>query len=120
MSLQTLGQFRLFRIASVSARGALGLEGTNAKLILTGTPTPADVGRQAVCHEVIDGEGETLVVIGVVRDSEAVEEDGPIVLRNGAATLSLHKDGRIKLRGSDIGLDADAGLRMKAARIELN
>jgi hypothetical protein len=112
------GQFHLRRVLSVSATGVPVLDGTNARLVVTGRFGEGDVGRLAVCQSAAEDEGPMVVVLGVVADVEA--EEGPLRLGRGEAMLELHADGRVRLRGSDVAVDATGALRMVAARIDLN
>jgi hypothetical protein len=112
------GQFQLRRVLSVLATGAPVLEGTNARLVVTGRFGEADVGRLAVCQSVEEDQGPLVVVLGVVAEVEA--EEGPLRLGKGEAMLELHADGRVRLRGSDVAVDATGAVRMAAARIDLN
>ncbi len=122
MSDHRLGQFRLRRILSIGDDGRPTLEQSNARVMMTGRASGADVGRMAVCQDLIDEDVATVVVLGVVAegDTDGRTDDAPMVLRHGAASLSLHRDGRIRLKGDDIALDAAAGMRFLAAKIDLN
>lgn len=122
MTDHRLGQFRLRRILSIGDDGRPTLEHNNARVVMTGRASGADVGRTAVCQDLIDEDEAMVVVLGVVAEGDTNDspDDGPMVLRHGAASLSLHRDGRIRLKGEDIALDAAAGMRFLAAKIDLN
>lgn len=112
--------FRLHRILAVAADAVPVLEGTNARLVVTCTLTPADVGRVAVCQPALT-DPDVLVVFGCLADQPRQSDpEAPLVLSVGKASLTLHPDGRIRATGSDIGFDAEAGFAVSAGRIDLN
>ncbi|RVV98314.1 hypothetical protein EKE94_05130 [Mesobaculum littorinae] len=111
--------FDLRRILAVSDSGVPLLEGTNARILATSPFGAGDVGRIAVCQAVLDQDEATVVALGVVHEDPA-PDDAPLVLRAGAASLALHPDGRIRLEGEDVAVDAARTLRLAGARIDLN
>ncbi|MBY5931938.1 hypothetical protein KUV51_02900 [Tateyamaria omphalii] len=118
----TLSTFQLHRILSVNAAGVPQLEGTNAQVLTTTRFTPDTVGQQAVCQTVRDADVSTLIALGVTADAadSAADDNTPLVLRTGDASLALYPDGRIRMTGEDIAIDAATGLNLVAARIDLN
>lgn len=120
--MQGLGTLRLCRILAVGDDGVPVLEGTNARVLTAGRAQPGDTGRLAVCQDVSDtAEGMMIVVLGVLADApQTVPQDQPLTLRHGLASLALHPDGRIRMTGVDIALDAQRGFSLQAGRIDLN
>ncbi|MDO5622979.1 MAG: hypothetical protein Q4G24_16150 [Paracoccus sp. (in: a-proteobacteria)] len=119
--LEGLGQFRLHRILAISEYGKPVLEGTNARVCCAGRARCGDIGRMAVCQDVMDGDERLIVVLGVLEDEgDPKDTSVPLRIENGAASLTLHPDGRIRLQGADIALDAEKGLSVLAGRIDLN
>ncbi len=118
MALET--GFRLHRIIGMGEGETPTLEGTNARLIVTCALSPADVGRVAVC-QAATSEPDVLVVFGCLQDdAPATEPDAPLVLQAGKSRLTLHPDGRVRVSGVDVGVDAEAGFSVAAGRIDLN
>lgn len=117
----TLNSFDLHEVLAVSPAGVPTLRGSNARILTTARFSEAEVGRRAICQNVVDADEPTLIVLGIVAEPEGdTADDAPLVLRHGAASLELHPDGRIRMSGEDIALDATAGLRLLAATIDLN
>jgi hypothetical protein len=108
--------------------------------------TTADVGRRAVLA-FADGDPEQPILLGLVRPPSGIETPtqtrgpfsaAPVVgavaetphlhveaeetmtLTCGQASLSLHKDGRVIGRGTNVATYADGTLRLRGAGIELN
>ena len=113
--------FRLHRILSVGSDGAVTLEGTNARLVVTSVLGPRDVGRIAVCQPA-QSDPDMLVVFGCLQDETTPEADpdAPLVLEAGKARLALHPDGRVRVTAVDVAFDAEAGFAVAAGRIDLN
>lgn len=119
--LEGLGQFRLHRILSISEHGKPVLEGTNARVYCAGRARRSDIGRMAVCQDVIDGDERLIVVLGVLEgEGDPQDRSSPLRIENGAASLTLYPDGRIRLHGADIALNAEKGFSVLAGRIDLN
>lgn len=112
---------RLRRVLSVDAEGAPVLDGVNEALILLANLTDADIGRMAVCGVARNVPG-VLIVLGCLAADEEVPKatDAPLVLERGAASIALHPDGRIRVRGADMGIDVETGFQVDAGRIDLN
>ncbi|ABD55934.1 hypothetical protein [Jannaschia sp. CCS1] len=119
--MTTLSTFQLREVLAVSANGVPTLNGSNARILATARFSEAEIGAKAVCQPVLDADEPTLIVLGVIQpDAPQDNDDAPVVLRSGAASLALHPDGRIRMTGEDIAIDAAAGLNLLAARIDLN
>lgn len=114
-----IGRLRLRRILSVSETGRPVLDGTNARILAAGKIGHGDIGRLAVCQDLIDEHEHLVVVLGVLAEDHDADP-GPLVIRNGEASLTLHPDGRIRMRGADIAMDAEKGFSVAAGRIDLN
>jgi hypothetical protein len=69
--------------------------------------------------------GEDAVIFGALRTRESVEEEVVIeaprrlVLRAGKARLVLTREGRIKLSGDDVTIDAPREVRLASAKVEI-
>jgi hypothetical protein len=69
--------------------------------------------------------GEGVVIFGALRtkasSSEEVSIEAPktLVLRAGRAKLTLSADGKVKLSGSDVTIDAPREVRLTSARVEI-
>lgn len=119
--LSNIGQLHLRRILARTDGGGVVLEGTNAQIFLAGHVQATDIGKMAVCQDVITADAATLVVLGVLADPGPLPcKDAPIVLEHGKSSLRMYPDGRIEMRGEDIAVDSTAGLRLLAAKIDLN
>lgn len=119
-TLSDLSTLRAHRILAVSVTGDVTLEGTNARVLLSGRAAATDVGRLAVCQDIMVDNAAAVVVLGVIHDEQAQAQEAPLTLEHGDAALIMYADGRIVLRGEDIALDATAAVRLLGARIDLN
>lgn len=121
MSSQRLGQLRLYRIIAVSSDGRPVLDGTNARVLAAGVASADDIHKMAVCQDIEEAGEHMIVVLGVLADkAQTLSDERPLVISHGEASLTLHHDGRIRMTGSDIGLDAQCGFNVSAGRIDLN
>lgn len=71
------------------------------------------------------GEGR-LAILGYL-DQDAVQKaagftksNGWLELRHGKAALRLHQDGRVRVSGDNVGIEADGSCFIDAAEIRLN
>lgn len=117
---ERLGNLRLCRILSIAANGRPVLEGTNARILCAGRAQASDIGRMAVCQDIAEADESLTVVLGVLDDERKPQDDGAVIIRNGQASLALHPDGRIRMTGRDIAMDAEQGFAVLAGRIDLN
>ncbi len=121
MTQGAINAFDLREVAAVGPGGVPTLGGSNASILTTARFASADIGRQAICQDVLDAEEPTLIVLGIVADAVPLPDDEtPLVLRTGAASLVLHPDGRTRMTGEAIAIDAAAGLTLLAATTDLN
>ena len=121
----------------------LGLE--DRRVLVFERLADAAVGRMAVCRTPCNGEG-LVVVLGcidaaalpagppawpataqatapaavAVQRGGAGAEDAPVVLRSGKSSLTLHPDGRVRLEGADVRVEADGTTALRGAVIKLN
>ena len=69
--------------------------------------------------------GETAVLFGALRTKEhrpeviVVEADSRLILRAGKAKLELSADGKVKLSGNTVTVDAPHEVRIVSARVEV-
>ena len=69
--------------------------------------------------------GETVVLFGALRTKErrpdvvVVEAEQRLVLRAGKAKLELSADGKVKLSGNAVTIDAPHEVRIVSARVEV-
>lgn len=121
MSAQPLGQLQLYQIVAISPDGKPVLADTNARILTTGRAMASDVGRMAVCQHIEEAGVHLIVVMGVISDTTPpASDEQPLVIGHGNASLALHRDGRIRMTGSEIDFDIQSGFNVTAGRIDLN
>lgn len=115
-----IGTLHLHRLKDVTADGQVRLDGTNVRILLAGRVTDRDVGRFAVCQRVEIDDAPAVIVLGLLEENTEPRDDDPLELNHGAASLKLHSDGRIEIKGEAITVDSATQLSLLAARIDLN
>lgn len=93
---------------------------------------PAHVGREvALLFE--GGDLRRPILVGLMQSTSAVrpeiladgepvvvEADRELVLRCGAASITLSRDGKIRIRGTDLLARSSGGNRIKGANVRIN
>ena len=117
------GDLALVAVLGVLSDGGPLLAGRQADVVLTPLPPGAATGLLAVCKPF----GGGLAVLGYVGRAEAVRAVGGLAgqgdhlsLGIGRAEIRLHADGRIRLRGTDVALEASGRMALTGAWIDLN
>lgn len=114
----------LLPITGCDDAGRPQLAGAQSAMILDPMPQGDPCSYLAVCkHAQMDGR---LVVLGYVPLADAVVAVGAarpqqdIVIGTGKAQLRLTRDGRVRVTGEDVRMNARGRMRLGGATIDLN
>lgn len=125
---------RLAMVRAVHASGTLELVGFEAAQVLSNVKVGAEAaGSFAVCMDLTD-QGNLCVVlaiigiddlIGALRDATAFngargKNAKPLIFQAGRSQLALHPDGRIRIKGDDVQIEAHGRMKLEGAVIDLN
>lgn len=128
------GSVRLAMVRTVDANGTLELVGFEAAQVLSNVKVGAEAaGSFAVCMDLTD-QGNLCVVlaiigiddlIGALRDATAFnaargKDVKPLIFQVGRSQLALHPDGRIRIKGDDVQIEAHGRMKLEGAVIDLN
>ncbi|MGV1755017.1 hypothetical protein [Agrobacterium sp. CG674] len=124
-------QFGLYLILAVSASGVPTVAGIDPSQVMTGNPFSQDaVGCLAIGMELAAGP---VLLIGHVpfdaicrafsqgaAQTANTAPEKPLSLKCGRSELRLYPDGRIRILGDDVSIEALGRMAMKGAVVELN
>lgn len=88
----------------------------------------AELRRSNVLLVFEDGDPTRPVLAGIIRDaviarndrSRTIEADGQLTLRCGQGSINLHKNGKVRVRGTNLMSRSSGPNKIKGATIELN
>ena len=128
------GNFRLAMVRAVHGDGTFDLVGFETVRVLSNLKVGTDaVGSFAVCMDLTD-QGNLCVLlaiigiddlIGALRDATAFngardKNAKPLIFQAGRSQLALHPDGRIRIKGDDVQIEALGRMKLEGAVIDLN
>lgn len=86
----------------------------------------AELRRSSVLLVFEDGDPTRPVVAGIVRDAvigrriRRIEADEEVSLKCGKSSIELHKDGKVRVRGTNLVSRASGPNKIRGATVEIN
>lgn len=124
----------LHLVSSLSDSGEPQLIGVDRKRVLITRNFGSEiVGAFAVCMPIISGEQPSVAIIGYLSVDQiitsfasasisktALQDHSPLSLKCGRSELRLYPDGRVRILGDDVSIEALGRMGLKGAVVELN
>jgi hypothetical protein len=108
----------LMKVLATMADGSPVLAGAQGRQVVAIAPAgPDHCGRMAVCQP-FGPNGDKLAVLGYLAETVAAPTD--LILSAGKAALHLHADGRVRLTGKDVRVEAAGLMALRGAHVALN